>query len=245
MVFCIQNGDFSTRIAGLYGSQPSSEVFACKTATFGSELQVSMGPSHHLWFCAFKTATEVLVSMGPSPQLRILHAKQRLLDQNYKSLWVPALTCGFCMQNSDFWTRITSLYGSQPSSVVFACKTASLGPELQVSMGPRPHLWFFALKTWILVPELQVSMGPSPHLGFCAFTTATLWPELMVSMGTRPDLSFCSFKTAWLAPEILVSMGPRPHQSFCAYKTTWLASESLDSMGPSTHFWFMHSKQRL
>ena len=31
-------------------------------------------------------------------------------------------------------------------------------------MGPRPHLWFFAFKTATLAPELQVSMGPNPHL---------------------------------------------------------------------------------
>ena len=57
-----------------------------------------------------------------------------------------------------------SLYGSQPSSVVFAMKTATLGPELQVSIGPRPHLWFFAFKTASLASESQVSMGPTPHL---------------------------------------------------------------------------------
>ena len=41
-----------------------------------------------------------------------------------------------------------------------------LGPELQVSMGPRPHLWFFAFKTASLASEFLVSMGPSPHLWF-------------------------------------------------------------------------------
>ena len=80
----------------------------------------------------------------------------------------------FCMQNKVISIRITSLYGSQPSSVVFAFKTASLGPELQVSMRPRPHLLFFAFKTASLAPELQVSTGASPHLWFCAFTTASL-----------------------------------------------------------------------
>ena len=70
--------------------------------------------------------------------------------------------------------RITSLYESQPSFVVFECKTATLGPELQVSMCPRPPLWFFAIETATLATELQVSLGPSPHLWFCAFTTATL-----------------------------------------------------------------------
>ena len=42
---------------------------------------------------------------------------------------------------------MTSLHGSQPSFVPFACKTATLGPQLQVSMGPRLHLWFFEFKT--------------------------------------------------------------------------------------------------
>ena len=70
------------------------------------------------------------------------------------------------MQNNVISIRITSLYGSQPSSMVFACKTAPLGPELQVSMGPRHHLWFFAFKTLTLAPELQVPMGASPHLWF-------------------------------------------------------------------------------
>ena len=70
------------------------------------------------------------------------------------------------MQNNVISIRITSLYWSQPSSVVFAFETATLVPELQVSMGPRAHLWFFAFKTATLASELQVSMGASPHLWF-------------------------------------------------------------------------------
>ena len=73
----MENSNFSTRITSLYVSQPSSVVFACKTAHFGPEFQVSMGPSLHL---------------------RFLHAKQRVLAQNYKSLWVPDLTCP-CVQS--------------------------------------------------------------------------------------------------------------------------------------------------
>ena len=151
MVFRIQNSDFSTRIASLYGSQPSSVVFACKTATLRPELLVSVGSRPHLWFFACKTATlrpklqvpigprphllfyavktatlapELQVSIGPSPHLWFLHEKQRLLDQSCKSLLVPALICGFYMKNSDFWIRITSLQGSQNPPVVFACKIA-------------------------------------------------------------------------------------------------------------------------
>ena len=140
MFFCIQNSDFSPRIASYYGSQPSKAawlapellvsmglrphlsfcackttwlaseilslygslpsfaVFECETATLVLELQVSMGPIPHLWFFVLKAATlapELQVSIGPSPHLWFLNAKQRLLDLNSKSLWVPNLTYSF------------------------------------------------------------------------------------------------------------------------------------------------------
>ena len=46
----------------------------------------------------------------------------------------------FGIQNSDFSPKIASLYESKHSSVICAFKTATLAPELQVSMGPSPHL---------------------------------------------------------------------------------------------------------
>ena len=167
-----------------------------------------MGSRYDLSFCAFITtslAPELVVSMGPCLHLWFLLAKQRLLDQNYKSLlvpdltcscvhakqcdlhqndkpiWVPALICEFqvwpvvlCIHNNVISTWISSLYGSLPSSVVFACKTATFGPELQVSIGPRPHLPLCACKTVRFASEWQTYMGSSPHLWFCAFKTATL-----------------------------------------------------------------------
>ena len=86
----------STRNTCLYWCQHSSVVSAFKTASFGAELQVSMGPKPHLSFCAWKTAllaSELLVSIGFSPHLWFLDAQQRLLDQNNKSLWVPDIPC--------------------------------------------------------------------------------------------------------------------------------------------------------
>ena len=50
------------------------------------------------------------------------------------------------MQNSVISSRITSLYESQLSSAVFACKTAALGPELQDYMGPDLTYGFFNSK---------------------------------------------------------------------------------------------------
>ena len=73
---CMYNSGLNIRITSLYGSQPPSVVFAFKTAWLASESLVSMGPSHHVWF---------------------LDAKQRLMDRNNKSLWVPDITCRFVL----------------------------------------------------------------------------------------------------------------------------------------------------
>ena len=74
--------------------------------------------------------------MGPSRHLWFLDAKQWLLDKNNKSLLVPDITYRFKHENSVIGTWNTNLYGSQPSSVVnapssvvFACKAATFGPE--------------------------------------------------------------------------------------------------------------------
>ena len=101
VVLFMQNSDFKTN---LYWSQPSSVVFACKTTTFGPAYK-------SLWV--------------PDIACRFVHAKQLDEHLNYLSLCVPALFCGFCVQNRAFWTRITSLHGSQTSSVVFERKTST------------------------------------------------------------------------------------------------------------------------
>ena len=68
------------------------------------------------------------------------------------------------MQNSVFRARITRLCGSKTPPVLFACKTATSGPEKQVSMGPRHDLSFCAYTTVCLASQILVSSGPCPHL---------------------------------------------------------------------------------
>ena len=60
VILRMQNIVISIRISSLYISQPSSVVFTIKTVSFGSELQVSMGPRLRLLICECKTA-----SLGP------------------------------------------------------------------------------------------------------------------------------------------------------------------------------------
>ena len=176
-----------------------------------------MGPSHNLSFCACKTAwfaPALLVSMGPSPHLWVLHAKQQLLDQSTSlygfqpssvflciqnstfrtritSLcWVIDPTCGFCMQNSDFWARITSPCGSQTSPVIFCIQNSVPSIRNTSLHGSQPSRVVFGCKTATYGPQKQVSMGP------------------------RYDLSLCEYKTAWFASDLLVSMCANPHLCF-------------------------------
>ena len=141
------------------------------------------------------------------------------------SLWVQDPSCGFFMQNVDFWTRITSLYrsqswpvvlcmynsklniritslyGSQPSSVVFACKTAWLTSELLVSMVPSPHVWFLDAKQRYLHQNDKSIWFPALICVFFSCKTATLWPDLQVCRAPRPHLWFWAHITACLAQE--------------------------------------------
>ena len=201
----------SIRITSLYVCQPSPVVFACKTASFGSELQVSMGPSPPLWF---------------------LHSKQRLSDQNYKSLWVPALLCGFCIQNSAFRIRITSLSESQTSPIAFFFQNSDFSPPL----------WFLHSKQRL--SDQNYKWVPALLCGFCIQNSAFRIRITSLSESQTSPIAFF-FQNSILAPELQISMGPIPHLRFFSFKTATLAPELQVSMGPSPPLWFLHSKLRL
>ena len=131
VVLCMQYSVISTRNTCLYGSQPLSVVFACKTACFALEWKVCVGSSYHLWFSACNKSVI-------STRITSIYGSQPLM-------------CGFWMQNSDFWTGITSLYVSQTSDQSFcACNTAWLVPELLDSKGPSPYVVFLHAKQRLL-----------------------------------------------------------------------------------------------
>ena len=81
-----------------FGPRLHLSFCACETVWLAPESPVSMGPRPHLSFSGCKTswlASGLLVSIGPSPHLWFLLSKQRLLNQNNKSLCVPDLTWHF------------------------------------------------------------------------------------------------------------------------------------------------------
>ena len=148
--FCACKNRLWTRITSFCGSQTPPVVFACKTANSGPEYQVSMGPRHDLSFCACTTAclaSESLVSMGQNRHLQISIAKQRLLVQNYKSLWAQTSLVVLCMQTIVISTRITRLYGSQTSPVVLCMQNSVPSIGITSLYGSQHSSVLFACKT--------------------------------------------------------------------------------------------------
>ena len=191
-----------------------------------------------------------------------MHGKQRAYHQTYKSLWVPDLACGFVHANSVFSTRISSLYGLQPSPVALCVQNRDLRPELQLSVCPRPHLWICACKTACLPLELLVSVSQTSSVDLCMQNSVltTRITSLNVSQtssvdlckqnsflstkitslyGSQTHLWFGAFKTVTIRPELMVSMDPRPHLWVSGCKT---APELLVSMGPRLHLWIFANK---
>ena len=67
-------------------------------ATFALELQVSVGPRPKLWFLRAKQRILDQNNKSlwvPDMTFRFVHVRQRDLHKNKKTTWVPALTCGF------------------------------------------------------------------------------------------------------------------------------------------------------
>ena len=134
------------------------------------------------------------------------------------------------MQNSDFKTRLTSLYGSQNSSVGLSTHNSVLSSRIKRLYGfqPSPVVLcmqysdfstritslceyktppvVFECKTAPFGTELEVSMGSSPHMLFCALKTETLELKLHVSLGT--DLQVLDWNKKYLSH--------RCNLSFCA-----------------------------
>ena len=183
-----------------------------------------MGPRPHLSFRACTTAwlaAELLVSMGPIRHLWFLDANSdfwtRITSLYGSQTWSVIL----CMKNSVISNRKTSLYGTQPSSVFFACKIETFGP------------WITSLYESQTSPVILCMLNRVIRIRITSFYVA------------QPSSLVFARITASFGPELQVSMGPRPHLSFCVCKTAWVAPELLVSIGPSRHLWFLLEKQRL
>ena len=207
VVLCMQNSDFRARITSLCWSQTWPVLCACTTVCLASDLLVSMGPRPHLWY---------------------LIAKQRLLVQHYKTVWVPDLTYRFVhakqhsgVEDAILHAKTTGGVLDQQRLVILVKKTLFCMHKTtgegwsKYSLGYQTSLAGLCMQTAWLAPELLVSMDSRPYLWFCAWKIATLGPDIQVCVGPRPHLFFWAHITACLAQECKGYTGSSPHCGFC------------------------------
>ena len=138
-----------TTIACVYGSQTSPVIFCMQNSVPSIRITSLYGSSPHLWFSHPKQRLLDLNSKSlsvPDIICRFVPAMQRDSHQNYLSLWVPAHICNFCMQNSDFCTRITTLYGSQTSPVLLCIQNSMICTRISSLYGIQPSSVVLCLK---------------------------------------------------------------------------------------------------
>ena len=168
----MQNSGFWTQIANLYGSQISRVVLYLQSSVI----------------CPRTTCL-----YGSQPFSVVLNAKQRLLGQNYKSVWDThnsvlstsinrlywfqlSLVVLF-MQNSNFWTRISSLYGSQTSSVILSTHNCVLNTRIKRLYVFQPSPVVLCIQNSDFSTWIASLYGSQTSSVFFACKTAPFGPE--------------------------------------------------------------------
>ena len=91
-VLCAHNSDIMTRINSLYWSQNSPVILCMKNIVISTRIHKLHGSqTSPVVLCLQNNVIRIRNTSlyGCHPNLWFLQAKQRLLSQNYMSLWVP------------------------------------------------------------------------------------------------------------------------------------------------------------
>ena len=181
------------------------------------------------------------------------------------SLLVTALICGFWKQNSAFWTRITSRYGSQTSPVILCMQSSVICTGMTSLYGFQPSSVVLCLQnsdlrtrhTSLYGSQTSSVVLSTYNSGLSARIKRLYWfqpsPVVLCIQNSMPSIRTSLYgaqhssegfegKTRTFRPELQVSMCTTPHLSFCECKTAWLAQEKLVPNGPSPLLWFSDAK---
>ena len=161
------------------GSSPLLWFCACKTATLAYELLVSICSSPQLWFLYAKQRLEdlhkSLYEYQTSPVVLCIQTsvistriasfygfqtspvvyacKTAPLGLKLQVSVGPRPHLWFCMQNSDFWSRITSLYASQTWPVILCMYKSVISIRITSLYGSQLSSEDFVWKTVSFGPE--------------------------------------------------------------------------------------------
>ena len=151
----------------------------------------------------------------------ILCMKQRLKDHTYRSVGVPALICGFVMQNRVLTTRINCPYESQTSCMDFCIQNSDFVTRITSLYGSQTSPKELCMKNSIPTTGIKSLNGSqTSSMDFCKQNSALCTKITSLYVSQTSPVDFC-MQNRDLGPELQFSMGPSPH------------------------LWFLHAKQRL
>ena len=143
----------------------------------------------------------------------------------------------FFMQNNVISIRITSLYVSQTSSVAFVCKTATLGPQLKVSVGPRPHLSFCACKNMVIITRnTSLNGSPTSPVVLC-MQNSVIGTRITSLHGSQTSPVVLCMQNWVICIRNTNLYGSQTSPVVLVCKTASFESELQDSMNPRPHLW--------
>ena len=173
---------------------------------------------HNLSFCACKTAWFTLewqVYMGSSPHL-----------------------C-FSMQNSDFVIRLTSLYGSQISSVVLSTHNRVLSTRIKRLYGFQPS------PVVLCMQNINFSTWITSLYGFqTSMQTSDFWTEIACLYGSQNSPVIFCMQNSVPSFRIASLYGSQPSSVVFACKTAILDPNNKSLWVPDITCRFVHAIQR-
>ena len=140
----------------------------------------------------------------------------------------------FFMQNSDFMTRLTSVCGSQTSSVVLSTHNRVLSTRIKRQYGFQPSPVVLCIQTATLALEILVSIVPCPHLRFLhenqrlldqstslygyqtlivvlCMQNGVIYTRMTSLHGFQPSSVVLCLQNSDFKTDLQVCMGPSPH----------------------------------
>ena len=151
----MQNSDFWSRITSLYGSLTSPVVLCMQNSVIS--IRITGGPSPQLWLL---DAKQRLYGFQPSHVVLCIQ-NQRLLEGNNKSLWVPDITCRFvCAKQRDLHQNDKSIWVPALICAFFFMQSSDFRTRLTSLYLSQPSSVVFSSKTATFRPASKSLLVP-------------------------------------------------------------------------------------
>ena len=184
-----------TRLTSVCGSQTSSEVLSKHNSVLSTRIKRQYGFQPSPVVLCMQTATlalEILVSIVRCPHLSFCMQTSDFWTRITSLYGYKTSPVAFCMHNSAFWNRITSLYGFQPSSVVLCGENSDFRTKIECLYGSKTSPVILCMQN--SMPSIRItSLYGSQPSSVCFFHTKQRLYDQTYKCVWVPDL-ICGFE---------------------------------------------------